>query len=910
MSEAAKRIKQVAHDALDQAETILAQWLPGGKVKGREYVARNPKRDDRSAGSFSVNIDSGIWSDFATDDKGGDLVSLIAFIDGCSQSSAAKRLAEFIGAPSPGTDGNAQQKKPQGKPRAATKAKNKAGAILPVPAQADPPPAAHRTLGKPTTMWAYNDAKGRLLFYVCRFDPVGKAKEIRPLSFHATGWKWKGIPPPRPIFQLDKIIAAPDLPILICEGERAACAAGHLFPASVTTTAPNGAASPGCADWSPAKGRTVRIWPDNDDPGDTYAKAVADLALRAGALSVEILDIDALSIDPKTGASIDLPAGWDAADALVAGWTDDLIQRRGESRPLFLSADSGPAVPGFELRDDGVYHMGTVFNRQTKEHEPAAPLWICSPLDVTALTRDAKGENWGRLLEFSDPDGNPKSWAMPMNMLKGSGEDLRGELLRQGLLISSGGEARRRLTDYITQARPPRHVRCVLRTGWHGGDTFVFPHRSIGPQADSVLFQADTLDGCAFSEQGTLLEWRNRVSMPCAGNSRMVFSISAAFAAVLLGPSGEDSGGFHFRGGSSSGKTTALRVAASVFGGPDFVQRWRATDNGLESLAAQHSDALLILDELSQMDPRAAGEAAYMLANGAGKSRADRNGNARARKTWRILFLSSGEIGLSDHMATAGQRAHAGQEIRMADIPADAGKGLGLFEDLHGETDGDAYSRHMTETAACHFGTAGPAFIQGIITKQTDIRALVRKERHTFMRSYMPDSAGGQVQRVANRFALVAIAGELATAYGLTGWQPGEAEDGAGRCFSDWLSARGGGTAGEEIALISQVRLFFENNAEARFTPWDRIDDSHAPRTMNRAGFVRFGSDSTIFYVLPETFRRDVVQGFDPAWAARILVSNGFIRPGEQGRPQRKERIPGFNSTQRVYVITIPGDAE
>jgi putative DNA primase/helicase len=134
-------------------------------------------------------------------------------------------------------------------------------------------------------------------------------------------------------------------------------------------------------------------------------------------------------------------------------------------------------------------------------------------------------------------------------------------------------------------------------------------------------------------------------------------------------------GAFTFRGDSSSGKTTALRLAASVYGGPSYMQRWRTTDNALEAIAAQHCDSLLILDELAQVEGKVAGECAYMLANEQSKARATRNGAPRARLSWRLLFLSAGELGLADHMAEGMKRTRTGQEVRMADIPADAGAG-------------------------------------------------------------------------------------------------------------------------------------------------------------------------------------------------------------------------------------------
>jgi hypothetical protein len=83
--------------ALARLPELLARWLPDGRVQGREFVARNPTRDDRRAGSFRVNVDTGRWADFATGDRGGDPVSLAAYLAGLSQAEAARRLATTLG---------------------------------------------------------------------------------------------------------------------------------------------------------------------------------------------------------------------------------------------------------------------------------------------------------------------------------------------------------------------------------------------------------------------------------------------------------------------------------------------------------------------------------------------------------------------------------------------------------------------------------------------------------------------------------------------------------------------------------------------------------------------------------------------------------------------------------------------
>ncbi len=192
---------------------------------------------------------------------------------------------------------------------------------------------------------------------------------------------------------------------------------------------------------------------------------------------------------------------------------------------------------------------------------------------------------------------------------------------------------------------------------------------------------------------------------------------AAAFAGPLLRfqGSGGDSGGFNLRGTSSSGKTTALRAAASVYGGTGYVCQWRATANGLEAIAEAHSDCLLILDELAQIDASEAGECAYLLGNGTGKNRMAKSLSAPPPKEWRLLFLSAGEISLSEHMLEAGKHAKAGQELRLADLPADAGAGMGIIETLHGHADSGAIANHIRDATARHHGHAGTAWLDGIV---------------------------------------------------------------------------------------------------------------------------------------------------------------------------------------------------
>lgn len=233
------------------------------------------------------------------------------------------------------------------------------------------------------------------------------------------------------------------------------------------------------------------------------------------------------------------------------------------------------------------------------------PQWICSPLHVTAMTRDVDGESWGRLLEFHDPDELLHRWACPLEMLAGDGTEFRRVLLSMGLRLAPGTKARQLVAQYVQTARTEARAVCTGRTGWHG-DSYVLPDETLGEGGERVLLQ--TLgEPPKMRTAGTAREWRDGVGALCAGNSRLVLAVSAAFAAPLLELVGYESGGIHLVGASSTGKTTALRLATSVWGGPEYLHRWRATANGLEAVATGHNDALLVLDELAQVDPREAG---------------------------------------------------------------------------------------------------------------------------------------------------------------------------------------------------------------------------------------------------------------------------------------------------------------
>src|SRR5262249_50693614 len=264
--------------------------------------------------------------------------------------------------------------------------------------------------------------------------------------------------------------------------------------------------------------------------------------------------------------------------------------------------------------------------------------------------------------------------------------------------------------------KPTRYLICIPYVGWLD-HTFVFPDSVIPPDAD-VVYQSGAPGEHYYRTSGTLEEWREKLSRKAIGNSRLVVAESTAFAGCLLRPLRVQSGGIHFHSFSSMGKSTTQVMAGSVCGGGGelgFGRSWRSTGNALELTAELHNDCTLVLDEISQIDVRELDHTIYMLANGTGKGRGTRTMTARRTAHWRVMLLSSGELTIEEYLATIDRKMKAGIEVRLLSIPADAGAGMGLFENLHGAASPQAFAGELGENAKQFFGTALREFIARFI---------------------------------------------------------------------------------------------------------------------------------------------------------------------------------------------------
>jgi len=270
--------------AMECIEAVLEHWLPDGEHRGKQYVPANPTRNDVSPGSFQINTNNGIWSDFATDDRGGDLISLVAYLEGCGQVESAVKILEFIAGLNASKCAAIIKRNKESK----SQPQQEWTAIMPIPCDAkDRPVYFGTTFGSPSATWEYRNEEGRVMFYVNRFETQPR-KTILPQTYcrDTTGhcqWKMHAPSAPRPAYGLDRLAAHPEAPVLFTEGEKAADAAQRLFPGYVAVTTMNGAQSPEKTDFTPFAGRTIYIAPDNDEAGMSYKDKLIDLLRLAGA---------------------------------------------------------------------------------------------------------------------------------------------------------------------------------------------------------------------------------------------------------------------------------------------------------------------------------------------------------------------------------------------------------------------------------------------------------------------------------------------------------------------------------------------------------------------------------------------------------------------------------------------------
>ena len=552
--------------------------------------------------------------------------------------------------------------------------------------------------------------------------------------------------------------------------------------------------------------------------------------------------------------------------------------------------------PHFEINNRGVWWVNVRTDKDGDIIE-AEPLLLSDPIDIIGTGQDNDGAYY-RIIKFKDKiTRRHKTAALPQAEI-GTVQGWQ-RLQNFGLVIMSGRTKRERLADYLQKEGSSAAFTITDRAGWNGEAYILAGGEAVNADGTNILYNGDTSQKDGYTEKGSLKEWQEQAARYAENNSRLCLALGLSMAAPFLALLNEEGGGFHLAGDSSKGKTTAARLALSVWGDPETTKgNWDTTPLGLQNLALARNDGLLVLDEIGQSaDPRKIPQMVYSVINGVSKTQGAKDGGNRRQKTWRNLILSTGEI---NPESLIGDRAQwkAGNHVRLPDIQAEAR--FGIYDTLHGFADGAKLSEHINQATAKQRGTAGRALIRQILKDGKEAAAqAVEARRARFLETLPP--MGGQARRIARRFALLAAVLEYAAP--ITGMRQGAGEAGVKQCFNEWLEENGTGNR-EDRQIIEQVTAFMDVNAlSMRFSDWNA-------QTVNQhhAGYRKQEGSIDEFWIIPVVFEDEVCKGYSQRKVCEVLHNRRWLKKADNGRWQHQRKRNNLASRFYVLVGEAPPD--
>jgi putative DNA primase/helicase len=497
---------------------------------------------------------------------------------------------------------------------------------------------------------------------------------------------------------------------------------------------------------------------------------------------------------------------------------------------------------------------------------------VSGPLFVTHNLVNPDEKNAGLLLEIETRSGQYVTFAMPRKMLH---EDIRvfaGTLAEFNFYIKPGRE--KDLLRYLADSNPADTKIPVNQTGWINSDELVYVYTDSATDPKYQLQTGTILSGKRVS--GSLNEWIENVWVPASTSSYGIFLVCAALYGFLLKPAQQDSGGFHLTGGSSSGKTTVLQVAASVHGsgadptesGDSFIKRWNTTDSAQESVAQAANDSALLMDEIATCPSKDFGKALYNFAGGQGKIAHDSRRNLKAVRTWRSVILSTGEVSsrskIEESLPGKKAVAKAGQLLRLIDIFINKP----VFSSLQVN---DSIKRNCSR----YHGTLGPAFVEAIVQKfnSAKLRDTVQVNHDKATERLVNGRQISAVEkRALKRFALAEVAGLMLVNFQLIpGVTTTDIRNAIDAVVAEWtVTAK---DLNDNERAITSLREFLLANMDTRIKPLRAVEMPGEKLNREIAGY--YDDNRKAYFLLPAAFRE--ATGCEPALIAEVLQQKGFL---------------------------------
>jgi hypothetical protein len=354
-------------------------------------------------------------------------------------------------------------------------------------------------------------------------------------------------------------------------------------------------------------------------------------------------------------------------------------------------------------------------------------------------------------------------------LAKLNGSEIRAKLFAAGLRTE--GEGDKIALEVLKAADPDHEIVILRRPGWHEipgllDPVFISPGGDIigAPEGIALELAESTRLEPAVAIAGDIAGWRRAVgaALSIPGCPHWTLGIIAGFAGVLISLVGLDTCGVNLSGQSSSGKSTAQRLAVSAWSTPDIrrpglSQSARATDNATEALAERATGTILSLDDLAHTTGKIVAKLIYMIASGSGKRRMKADASLREGYSWSTFAVLSAECSLEEKVRSDEGEWQAGMAVRIVDIDV---------TEIDRRVDGDTL--RLIDQIGQHYGHAGPAFVNTMVSQGLHRQAAALRDKVLAASNEIagPDADSG-LTRAATPFAVLLIAGQLAKTLGV-----------------------------------------------------------------------------------------------------------------------------------------------
>lgn len=552
---------------------------------------------------------------------------------------------------------------------------------------------------------------------------------------------------------------------------------------------------------------------------------------------------------------------------------------------------STPQKQRLASKKDGLFHLAP----------DSKPLRISAPIRVRAYAFDpATNEYWVQIT-FRNLNDKRKRILVPRGDLRRP-EIIRRLLENNGFVLPEDPDHIRMLIDHLVVTKPKKNITITRVTGWHG-KSFVLPDVVFGEGRSELMYI--NLAGQSPPTGGSLNDWQ-LIPKLAAHSSRMTLAICASLGAPIAKLASVESGGFNYSGSSSKGKSGALKAANSVYdrSGQSDIGTWASTETGLEEQAANHSDRILVIDEVARggTGPRALTakirEAAYQLASGHGRLRSKHYGNGRETSTWLTSFLSSSETSLSRLADISGDQRPDGELVRLIDIPAIVHPDYGIYETVPPDMTSRELSESIEAAAKQYYGVAGREFIRQVVENYDEVCIQAQKLLATFLQKAAVPNSGWE-NRFGKRFALAYVGGMLGIEYGILPWNEATVFNAVVTCYQD---ARKAIPDFEALLQAAIKQLQRKLNKKDRFL--DLRGQSRKSATKKVSGYIKDDEDHGLFIaVKPRIFKKWVGETIPYKMISDHLFEHDWLVTTSRGLPTKPVKIKGIEGKPRYYCI-------